>query len=312
MQTFDIYADSSVNLPDEYLEKYRIGVIAYSYLMNGELHYTAQAGVPFRTLARKFYDALRAGGEAKTSLVSKETFKEAVEPSLKAGRDVLLVTIASGISGTYAEAVKAQKELEALYPERTIVVRDSNNASLGEGLLVLHVAQLREQGAGLAACTQWFDENCYKLNSYVTVDDLKYLRKSGRVSAILAFAGNLLNIKPLIHASGDSPAKLTMYGKERGRRRSLAALLSAFDELTDTVDQTVAIAHADCEEDARTVEAMLRERGVKDIVIEYYDICTAAHVGPGTLALFFLGKDRRLVDAPETRRAAVKAKPVKV
>ncbi len=311
MQNFDIFSDSAANLPDEYVEKYNVGIIAYSYLIGDTLHYTAQKGVPFRTLARQFYDALRAGEEAKTSLIGKETFKDAIEPSLKAGRDVFLITIASGISGTYAEAVKAQKELSELYPERTIVVRDSNNASLGQGLLVLHVARLREQGADLAACTQWFDENCYKLNSYVTVDDLKYLRKSGRVSAILAFAGNLLNIKPLIHASGDTPAKLTMYGKERGRRRSLAALVAAFDELTDTVDQTVAIAHADCEEDARSVEAMLRERGVKDIVMEYYDLCTAAHVGPGTLAIFFLGKDRRLVDAPETKPAHAKAQPAK-
>lgn len=303
MGTFDIFSDSSANLPDEYVKQYDITLIPYSYVMDGEVFSTYDGNVPFRTLARKFYDALRAGKEAKTSLIGKETFKAAMEPSLKAGRDVMLITIASGISGTYGEAVKAQKELAEAYPDRTVVVRDSQNASLGQGLLVLHVARLREQGADLAACTRWFDENCYKLNSYLTVDDLKYLRKSGRVSAILAFAGNLLNIKPLIHASGDEPAKLTMYGKERGRRRSFSAILSAFDELTDTVDQTVAIAHADCEEDAHAVEAALRERGVKDIVIEYYDICTAAHVGPGTLAVFFLGKDRKLCPAPEEKRA---------
>ncbi len=290
---FDIFSDSSVNLPDGLVKQYGIGVIPYSYVMNGEVYTTYDPAVPFDTLARKFYDSLRAGNEAKTSLVGEETFREAIEPSLKAGRDVFLITIASNISGTFAEAKKAQAKLAALYPDRKIIVKDSENASLGQGLLVLHVARLREGGADIAACEAWFDENCYKLNSYLTVDDLKYLRKSGRVNAILAFAGNLLGIKPLIRASGDVPASLVMYDKERGRRRSLASIMKAFDEYADLPQETVAIAHADCEEDAHALEAQLKERGVKEVIIEYYDICTAAHVGPGTLALFFLGKDRR-------------------
>ena len=290
---FDIFSDSSVNLPDELVKQYGIGVIPYSYVMNGEVYTTYDPSVPFDSLARKFYDLLRAGNEAKTSLIGKETFREALEPSLQAGRDVFLITIASNISGTFAEAKKAQAELAALYPGRKIIVKDSQNASLGQGLLVLHVARLREGGADIAACEAWFDENCYKLNSYLTVDDLNYLKKSGRVNAIFAFAGNLLGIKPLIRASGDVPASLVGYGKERGRRRSLASIMKAFDEYADLPQETVAIAHADCEEDARALEAQLKERGVKEVIIEYYDICTAAHVGPGTLALFFLGKDRR-------------------
>ena len=298
---FDIFSDSSVNLPDDYVEKYGITVIPYSYVMNGEVHTTYGGGVPFRTLARNFYDALRAGAEAKTSLVGKETFKDAIEPSLKAGRDVFLITIASNISGTNAEALKAQAELAPLYPDRKIVVKDSQNASLGQGLLALFVARMRERGESLEACEAWFDENCYKLNSYLTVDDLKYLRKSGRVNAILAFAGNLLNIKPLIRASGDVPANLVMYDRERGRRRSLAAVLKGFDDYADPAQETVAIAHADCEEDALALAEQLKARGMKEIVIEYYDICTAAHVGPGTLALFFLGKDRRTYAATEKK-----------
>ena len=299
---FDIFSDSSVNLPDDYVEKYGINVIPYSYVMNGEVHSTYEKGVPFRTLARTFYDALRAGAEAKTSLVGKEIFKEAIEPSLKAGRDVFLLTIASNISGTYAEAVKAQKELAALYPGRKIVVKDSQNASLGQGLLALFIARMRERGESLEACEAWFDENCYKLNSYLTVEDLNYLKKSGRVNAILAFAGNLLGIKPLIRASGDVPASLVEYGKERGRRRSLAAVLKGFDDYADPEQETVAIAHADCEADALALAEQLKARGVKEIVIEYYDICTAAHVGPGTLALFFLGKDRRTYAATADKK----------
>ena len=299
---FDIISDSSVNLPNEYIEKYGIVIVPYSYVMNGEVHTTYDPAVPFRTLARKFYDTLRTGADAKTSLVSKETFKEAMEPSLKAGRDVFLLTIASAISGTNAEAKKAQAELSPLYPDRRIVVKDSQNASLGQGLLALSVARMRERGESLETCEAWFDGNCYKLNSYLTVDDLKYLRKSGRVNAILAFAGNLLNIKPLIRASGDVPANLVMYGKERGRRRALAAVLKGFDDYADPGQETVAIAHADCEEDALALAAQLKERGVKEVVVEYYDICTAAHVGPGTLALFFLGKDRRTYAATHDKK----------
>lgn len=311
---FDLFADSSANIPEELAAKHGIGIIPYPCIVNGEERSAVEKGVPFRESAIKFYAAMRAGADVKTSLVGAETIIQAIEPSLKAGNDVFLVVISSGISGTYQQALKARKSLLSRYPDRKIVVGDSANASMGEGLLALRVADLRDMGESIETCERWFNDNRYKLNSYFTVADLRYLRKGGRISAALAFAGALLNIKPILKADGGQNAKLAFAGRERGRKKALAALLSAFDERAERPEaQTVAITHADCEDEALELAAAIRERGVKDVIVEYYDICTGSHAGPGTIALFFMGKDRRIgfspapTPAPAKKRVPAKA-----
>jgi len=294
MNKFDIYVDSSANIPDAMLGERKINVISYSYIINGEEHNCWKKDVPFTETAKSFYDSLRCGAEIKTSLVGEQTITDAVTPSLEAGNDVLIMTIASGISGTYQQALAAKKTLEKQFPKRKVYVLDSANASLGEGLLVLKAADLRDMGESVESCAEWIEENKYKQNAYLTVGDLKYLRKGGRISATLAIAGTLLNIKPIIKADGGTPAKLTFTGRERGRKRALEALLKAFDEnVLNPENQTVAIAHCNCEEDALKLAEAVKERSATDVIIEYYDLCTGAHVGPGTIALFFTGKDRR-------------------
>lgn len=311
MNKFDIYVDSSANIPDAMLRERKINVISYSYIINGEEHNCWKKDVPFTETAKSFYDSLRCGAEIKTSLVGEQTITDAVTPSLEAGNDVLIMTIASGISGTYQQAVNAKTALEKKFPDCKIVVADSSNASLGEGLLALKVADLRDMGESLETCENWLKLNTYKMNSYLTVDDLKYLRRGGRISATLAIAGTLLNIKPVLKADGSVNAKLTFFGRERGRKKALSALAQAFlDNAVNPENQTVAIAHADCEEEALALAETIKGYGVKDVVIEYYDLCTGAHVGPGTIALFFMGKDRRGESAAAAAEKAVRAKPV--
>ncbi|MDE6001105.1 MAG: DegV family protein, partial [Clostridia bacterium] len=251
-------------------------------------------GKPFSTTAKEFYERLAAGAEVNTSLVGEETIIDAVTPSMQAGKDVLFITIASGISGTYSQAIAAQKTLKEKFPKSKFIVVDSANASLGEGMLAFNAAKLRDMGESVEACGNWVEENKYKMNAYLTVNDLKYLRKGGRISTTLAIAGTILNIKPIIKADGGSPAKLAFFSKERGRRKSLDTLAKLFEEnCINPENQTVAIAHCNCEEDALKLAEMVKERGARDVVIEYYDICTGAHAGPGTVAVFFMGKDRR-------------------
>ena len=291
---FDIFTDSSANLNDEMLQASGIKVISYHCLVNGQNTLCYENGRPFAETAKEFYGKMSEGAEVSTSLICEASIVEAVEPSLKAGRDVLLITIASGISGTYAQAVAASKALKEKYPEAKCIVADSATASLGEGLIAVNAAKLRDMGESVESCAEWIEENKYKQNAYLTVGDLKYLRKGGRISATLAIAGTLLNIKPIIKADGGTPAKLTFTGRERGRKRALEALLKAFDEnVLNPENQTVAIAHCNCEEDALKLAEAVKERGATDVIIEYYDLCTGAHVGPGTIALFFTGKDRR-------------------
>lgn len=306
---FEIIVDSGANIPDSMLKEYGIKVISYSFTVNGEERLCYEEGVPFVETAKAFYDEMRAGADIKTSLLTSLIFEEAMRPALEAGKDVILFTISSGISGTNRQAKEAGAALKKEFPDRKIFIIDSQNASMGEGLLALKVAALRDLGESIEACVAWLDENIYKINSYLTVGDLKYLKKTGRISATLAIAGTLLNIKPVLRADGSANTKIVFYGKERGRKKALAALFNAFKERASDLNQTVAICHGDCEEDANYLADLLRKYGVKDIIVEYYDLCTGSHVGPGTVALFFHGKDRRPALPSLELQPALKAMP---
>lgn len=294
MYPYEIFVDSSANLPQELVEKYDIRVITYYFNVRGEEEACYRGEKDFSKTAKAFYAMMRAGLEAHTSLISEGRFEEELAPTLEAGKDAVLLTIASGISGTYQQALAAKATLEQRFPERKVYVRDSANASLGQGLLAIKAAELREQGESAEACAAWLEENAYKMNSYVTVEDLKYLRRSGRISMAAAVAGTILNIKPLIRADGGTMPKLAVYGRARGRKKAISSLVEAFDaNVIHPEEQTIAIAHADCEAEALELAETLKAHGAKDIIMEYYDLCTGSHIGPGTIALFFMGKDRR-------------------
>lgn len=294
MNSFDIFVDSGTNVPDHLVKEHGIKVVPYTCLVNGEERLCYDESVPFVRTAKQYYEDLRAGADIKTSLISKERFIEYVRPTLEAGRDALIFTISSGISGTYGQAVYAKEELEKAFSDRRVYVIDTANASMGSGMQALKACALRDMGESAEACASHAAENAYKYNSYLTVADLKYLKKSGRISTTLAIAGTLLNIKPILKADCNTPAKLTFFGKERGRKKALSALADAFEaNAEDPENQTVFIMHADCENEAAELAEMLKARGAGEVVIGYYDLCTGSHVGPGTVAEFFYGRDRR-------------------
>ena len=294
MHTFEIITDSAVNLPDSYRIGRSIHVIPFRYTCDGKEYSCLEEGTSFSERAKKFYELLSSGADIKTSLISESRFFEKAEPFLAAGKDVLFLTIASGISGTYRQAMAAAETLSRKYPNQTVIAIDSANASMGQGLLALKAADLRDMGESCLSAAEWLQQNTYKLNSYLTVDSLKYLKKSGRISALAAIAGALLSIKPVIRADGSETPKLAVCGKEHGRKKSISALLRAFKEnAVNPETQIVAITHAGCEAEAAALAEEVKKLGVKDVIIEYYDLCTGAHVGPGTIALFFMGRDRR-------------------
>ena len=294
MNNFDIFADSAANLTDGMVAESGVKIIPFHYIVNGEEKLCYHEGRPFGEVAKEFYTELASGADIKTSLVCEQQFIEALTPSLEEGKDVLLVTITEALSGTFSQATKAAETLSGKYPDRKIIVFDSANASLGEGYLAYKAAKLRADGASLDECVRWLEENKYLMNAYVTVNDLKYLRKGGSVSSVAAVAGALLYMIPMLKADGASPAMLTVYAKERGRRKSIDALLRAYTEFAShEIESTVCITHGDCEEEAKALAEEFKKLGASDVFIEYYDLCTGAHVGPGTIAVFFFGKDRR-------------------
>ncbi len=291
VRNFDIFVDSSANLTDEMIQNYDIKVVPYICSIDGVDMECYREDENSEEIAKKFYDAMRNGSETRTALINSERIKAAVEPSLKQGRDVLFVSISSQISGTFNQAKNAAEELKKLYPDRKMVIFDSYNASLGEGMFAVHAARLGELGEDIDSCAKWLEKHKLNMNSVFTVAQLKYLKKGGRISATLALAGTLLNIKPILKA--DPNGKIAFAGTERGRRKALSHLAEQFEKnAVGPESQTVCIAHADCLEDAELLRDMLIARGATDVVIQMYDICTGSHVGPGTVALFFMGKER--------------------
>lgn len=299
---FEIFVDSSANLTEKMIEECGIKVISYVCTCDGKEVICYKDGATFAQSAKEFYAAMSRGADVSTSLITKERFEAELEPTLKEGRDALLFTISSQVSGTNHQANLAAEALMKKYPGRKIYIADAVNSSLGEGLLAVKAANLRDMGENLETCAKWVEANKWKMNSYFTVSDLKYLRKGGRISGVTALAGTLLNIKPILKADGNG--RIVMCGRVKGRRKSVAELAEYYKNYAVFPEgATAAICHCDCEEEADNLAAMIRELGATDVTVEYYDIVSGAHVGPGTIALFFMGKDRRGELKPSEKRA---------
>jgi len=257
MANFEIFVDSAANLTDELIARHHIGVIPYTCSINGEEMECYQDGVPSDQIAKKFYDAMREGGTTKTALINADKFIDAVTPTMKAGKDVLLIVITTRLSGTYNQALEAQRRLKELFPERKLLVADSFNASLGEGLLAVYAAEHRDKGESLESVHKWVCDNAIYMNSFVTVSSLKYLKNSGRINAAKALVGTILKINPIVW--GSDKGILEVYCNERGRKKAIMKLVEMFKtRVIDPENQHVAIAHADCLEDAEALAEMIK------------------------------------------------------
>ena len=241
---------------------------------------------------RALYAGLRAGEPATTSAVNPGEWAACIRPVLDAGQDVLVMAFSSGLSTTYQSAVIAARELAESYPARKILVCDTLSASLGQGLLVWYACKKRDEGLSLEELYAWVEEYKYHLCHWFTVDDLMYLKRGGRISAATAVLGTMLSVKPVLHM--DDEGHLINMSKARGRKAAIQALAQKMAELGEGYDNsTVFICHGDCIDDAQYLEQLVREKcGVKEVYINYTGAVIGSHSGPGTLALFFLGKHR--------------------
>ncbi len=241
---------------------------------------------------KQMYEGLRKGATTQTTAVNPENWKSVIEPVLQEGHDALVLAFSSGLSTTYQSACIAAAELAEGYPDRRVLVVDTLCASLGQGLLVYHACKQAAAGLSLEELHSWCETNKYKLCHWFTVDDLMYLKRGGRVSSATALLGTMLQIKPVMHV--DDEGHLINVGKVRGRKASVEALAKKMGETAlPGQNDTVFICHGDCMEDARYLEKLVKERcGVKNVMIYYTGAVIGSHSGPGTLALFYLGKHR--------------------
>ncbi|MBM6925598.1 DegV family protein [Pseudoflavonifractor phocaeensis] len=290
MADYVILTDSSADLSAELVAELEVEVLPLSFTMEEK---TYRNWPDNREMdPAKFYQRLRDGGLATTSAINVGDYTDAIEPILKAGKDVLVLAFSSGLSTTCNSARIAAHDLSEQYPDRTVAVVDTLCASLGQGLLVWYAAQRRKAGQSLEEVRTWVEEHKLNLCHWFTVDDLMFLKRGGRISAATAVLGTMLSIKPVMHV--DDEGHLIKVGTARGRGASLKALVDHMEEtVLDLKDQVIFISHGDCLADAQKVAQDVRQRfGVETVIINYVGPVIGAHSGPGTVALFFLGSKR--------------------
>jgi len=283
--SFAVVTDTSANLLNRHVFDRNIGVVPFSYHIQGE-SFTCLDTDAFDGDA--FYDSIRSGVEVSTSQVPPQRFADHFEPLLQAGKDVLFISMSSGISGSCNSARIAAQQLMEEYPERKVVVVDTLGASLGEGLVALKAADCRDAGMSLEETLPVLERMVQHMCQVFTVDDLMHLRRGGRLSNFSAVVGTVLQIKPLL--IGNPDGQIVAIAKLRGRKRSIEELAARYDRLVeDHENAVIGIAQAGCRKDAEYLVSLLnRNKPPKEIILVEYEPVTGSHVGPGALALFFV------------------------
>ena len=286
MNEYIIFADSSFDLAADVAKEWGVPYTQLTFRFdNGEEN--SNDDMPIEA----FYKKMREGGVAKTAAVNTETFSAEFEKVLEDGKDLIYVGFSSGLSSTYSAAMLAAKELSKRYPERKVYTVDTLAASAGIALLISYMLDMKKNGASIDEVRDFAESMKLNVCHWFTVDNLDYLKRGGRVSPAVALVGNLLGIKPVLHV--DNEGHLTNVEKARGRRASLMALADKLGASILEGYDRVYISHGDCLEDAKLLASMIEAKYKKTVeLITNVGPVIGAHSGPGTMALFFMGKER--------------------
>lgn len=288
MNDYIIFTDSGCDIKPELLRQWGVPFANMTFTYEGEDKVYINADITFK----EFYDRMRQGAQPKTAAINADTFITAFEPILKEGKDILYVAFSSGLSTTVNSAHMAADELAEQYPDQKIIIIDTLAASAGSGMMVYMAVQKKKDGASLEENAAYIESLIPQHCIWFTVDDLEYLKRGGRVSPLVAFAGSILGIKPVLQM--DSEGHLIKVSTARGRKKAIETLVDKYSELSyENKDTPVFISHSDCYEDAQLLADLLKQRhGVKAELITDIGPIIGAHCGPGTLAVFFVGKHR--------------------
>ena len=295
---FEIFVDSAANIPAELVKKFKIKVLSFVNLVNGKEMTCFDPDLTpeeERQKGKDYYDMVRAGADIKTGLISSGVFEDAFREALEADKDVLYFSLSKNISGNYNSArIAAEDLMESGNYTRKIRMIDSLNASLAQGILAIYASEMREKGMAFDKVADILETCPAKMNGVFTVGDLKYLARTGRLSGTAAVIGNVLSIKPILR--GNKDGYIVQYKKCRGRKAALHELISLVcNNIVEPEKQIIGIAHADAYEDSLYVmEGIQKHIKVRSFINTSYDFCTGSHVGPDTIAMFFMGNDREL------------------
>ncbi|MHC1787725.1 MAG: DegV family protein [Christensenellales bacterium] len=281
--------DSDSDLPWQYAREKGIPVVKMPYSLDGLEYFddNGEAGTE-----KAFFDKMRQGATPVTSLLPTAAYLEYFEPIL-AESDLLFLAFSSKMSATFLNILEAQKELLEKYPQRQFVVVDTLSISAPQTLLIKGAHALYEQGASIQEVEAWVIENRTRAQVWVTVDDLVYLRRGGRISSTSAIFGSMLNIKPLLTMTREG--KLEAFAKVQGSRKAMKAMVDKTAELIERPEeQEIIILQGDVPEEAEQLKQMLLQRvpQIKSVFIQIIGPVIGSHAGPGTLAVSFMGKER--------------------
>ena len=281
--------DSNSELPHEIQEAYHIPYIPMPNILGGqEIGYDLGKNADLVD----FYAQVRAGAMPKTMTLPPQFYEDFWRPILQSGQDILFLTFSSGLSGAYDLVNMAREHILEEFPDRRIELVDTLSISMGAGLLVYYAIQQKEQGASLDDIAGWVRSNRLRMNHWFVVDDLNHLRRGGRLSAAAATVGTMLDLKPMITVNREG--KLVPTEKIRGKKKVLRTLAQRLEErIEHPEEQVVVIMHADCEDQAEALKAMILEKvRPKEIWIRMVGPVIGTHAGPGTMAVLFLGQER--------------------
>ena len=289
---FGIVSDSSCDLSPQYTEQEQISIVSFYVSFDGEKYLKEGKDIAVTDFYQEMAD--NQGCYPKTSMPSVQDYIDAFLPLVKRGMPVLCICLTKKFSGSMQSAINAKEELMEDYPDRRIVVFDSLNASLGEGVSVYRAVELWKEGKTMDEVYDVLMEEREHVNVSFTVNDLNHLQRGGRVSKTTAVVGSLVNIKPILTVT--SAGELKSDGTVRGRKKSLKTLVSRMEASLDLEhygkDRLVCVLHGDCYDEAKSVADMVKELGFTNVIINDVSPSIGTHAGPGVVGLISYGKKR--------------------
>ena len=288
MKEYIVFTDSCCDIAPELLNRWGVPYAHMTFSFDGD----DKAYISTDITNKEFYDRMRQGAVAKTAAINAATFTDAFAPILENGKDILYIAFSSGLSTTLNSAHMAAEELKDRYPDSKIVIVDTMAASAGSGLMVYMAVAKKNEGASIEENAAYIESLVPQHCIWFTVDDLEYLKRGGRVSPLVAFAGSVLGIKPILQM--DDEGHLIKVGTARGRKKAIETLADKYTELSYEERNTpIFISHAQCEDDAKLLADILKQRhGAETTLITEIGPVIGSHSGPGTLAIFYIGKHR--------------------
>ncbi len=293
MNSYEVTCCSTADMTYEYFQERKIPYVCFHFVMDG-VRYKDDLGfsMPFD----EFYRRIDEGAQPTTSQVNIGEFIDFFEPILQEGKDILHMTLSTGLSGSYNSAIAARNQLQEKYPERKIFIVDSLGASTGYGLLVDLVADLRDKGEDIDKLHRWVESNKLRIHHWFFTTDLSHLKRGGRISAASAFMGSLLEMCPLMDVNREG--RLTPRRKIRGKKRVIEEMVKKMEIHaeggTDYAGKCF-MSHSACYDDAREVADLIEKRFPNlagPVLINSVGTVIGSHTGPGTVALFFVGDER--------------------